>query len=51
MTQHLNTLSVPQVKAFIRQYPYFPLNQKLATLFVNQLAERGEWQSLLSFNP
>nr|WP_238149463.1 hypothetical protein [Arsenophonus endosymbiont of Aleurodicus floccissimus] len=51
MTQDLNTISVAQVKAFIKQYSYFHLNQKLSTLFVNQLAQRKEWHSLLAFNP
>ncbi|WP_366212654.1 hypothetical protein [Arsenophonus sp. ENCA] len=36
---------------FIKQYPHFPLNQKLSTLFVNQLAQRKEWHNLLAFSP
>ncbi|WGL97837.1 murein transglycosylase [Arsenophonus sp. aPb] len=51
LTQDLNTISIAQVNDFIKQYPYFPLNQKLSTLFVNQLAKRSEWHSLLAFSP
>ncbi|HGJ5860680.1 MAG TPA: murein transglycosylase [Arsenophonus nasoniae] len=51
LTQDLNTISIAQVKNFINRYPYFPLNQKLSTLFINQLAERSEWHSLLTFSP
>lgn len=51
LTQELNTISIAQVKAFINRYPHFPLSQKLSTLFINQLAERSEWHSLLAFSP
>lgn len=51
LTQDLNTISGAQVETFIKQYPHFPLNQKLSTLFVNQLAQRKEWHSLLAFSP
>lgn len=51
LTQDLNTISIAQVKNFINRYPHFPLNQKLSTLFIIQLAERSEWHSLLAFSP
>lgn len=45
LMQDLNTISAAQVETFIKQYPHFPLNQKLSTIFVNQLAQRKEWHS------
>ncbi len=51
LTQDLDIVSPRQVQEFINTYPTLPVAKNLKTRFVNELARRQEWKSLLSFSP
>lgn len=51
LTQDLTTASVAEISQFLQQYPTLPPAQSLASRFVNELARREEWYSLLTFHP
>ncbi len=51
LTQDLDIVSPRQVQEFINTYPTLPVAKNLKTRFVNELARRQEWKSLLEFSP
>ncbi|MGI3463062.1 murein transglycosylase [Providencia stuartii] len=51
LTQDLDIISPSQVQAFIDAHPTLPVAKTLKNRFVNELARRQEWQSLLAFSP
>lgn len=51
LTEDLDIVSPRQVQEFIDTYPTLPVAKNLKTRFVNELARRQEWKSLLAFSP
>ncbi|WP_272578205.1 MULTISPECIES: murein transglycosylase [unclassified Providencia] len=51
LTQDLDIISPSQVQAFIDSHPTLPVAKTLKNRFVNELARRQEWKSLLAFSP
>ncbi|WP_273827567.1 murein transglycosylase [Providencia rettgeri] len=51
LTQDLDIISPRQVQEFINAYPTLSVAKNLKTRFVNELARRQEWKSLLEFSP
>ncbi|TKI08693.1 murein transglycosylase [Martelella alba] len=51
LSQDLSQASMGDVQAFIAANPTLPPAQSLSSRFVNELARRQDWQSLLAFSP
>nr|WP_218626953.1 murein transglycosylase [Sodalis sp. dw_96] len=51
LTQDLSQADLGEVKSFIDANPTLPPARSLAPRFVNELARRQDWQSLLVFSP
>lgn len=51
LTKDLDIISPRQVQTFIDAHPTLPVAKTLKTRFVNELARRQEWKSLLAFSP
>ncbi len=51
LTQDLSTASVTQISQFLRQNPTLPPAKSLSSRFVNELARREDWRTLLAFSP
>lgn len=51
LTDDLDIISPKQVQEFINAYPTLPLAKNFKTRFINELARRQEWKSLLEFSP
>lgn len=51
INDQINTLPVTDIEQFLHDYPDFVVNDRLISLFVNELARRKEWQQLLIFSP
>ncbi|MEA9392788.1 murein transglycosylase [Acerihabitans sp. TG2] len=51
LSQDLSLVDMAQVNAFINANPTLPPARSLASRFVNELARRQDWQSLLVFSP
>ncbi len=51
LAEDLDIVSPRQVQEFINTYPTLPVAKNLKTRFVNELARRQEWKSLLAFSP
>ncbi|OKP30514.1 murein transglycosylase [Serratia fonticola] len=51
LTQDLSTASAAQVQQFLRLHPTLPPAKSLSARFVNELASRQDWTTLLSFSP
>ncbi|EKT53615.1 murein transglycosylase [Providencia sneebia] len=51
LTQDLDIISPKQAQTFIDSHPTLPVAQTLKARFVNELARRQEWKSLLEFSP
>ncbi|WON78859.1 murein transglycosylase [Serratia sp. UGAL515B_01] len=51
LTQDLGSASVTQVSQFLQQHPTLPPAKSLSSRFVNELARREDWRSLLVFSP
>ncbi|MDY0927478.1 murein transglycosylase [Enterobacter sp. CFBP8995] len=51
LAQDLDQETPLAVKNFIQQYPTLPPARSLSTRFVNVLANRQDWQGVLSFSP
>lgn len=49
LTQDLSLLREKQVDQFVKQHPTLPLSPILANHFINELAQRQDWQGLLRF--
>ncbi|MFC0228801.1 murein transglycosylase [Serratia aquatilis] len=51
LTQDLSKASVAQVSQFLQQNPTLPPAKSLSARFVNELASREDWRTLLEFSP
>lgn len=51
LTQDLSTASVAQVSQFLQRNPTLPPAKSLSSRFVNELARREDWRTLLVFSP
>lgn len=51
LSQDLDIISPRQAQEFIDAYPTLPVAKTLKSRFVNELARRQEWTSLLAFSP
>ncbi|WP_337262473.1 MULTISPECIES: murein transglycosylase [unclassified Serratia (in: enterobacteria)] len=51
LTQDLSTVSVAQISQFLQKNPTLPPAQSLSSRFVNELARREDWRTLLAFSP
>lgn len=51
LTQDLSTASAAQIGQFLQQHPTLPLAESLSSRFVNELARREDWRTLLAFSP
>jgi len=51
LTQELGDATPAQVNAFVKANPTLPPARSLPARFVNELARRQDWNSLLSFSP
>ncbi|WP_409339362.1 murein transglycosylase [Providencia rustigianii] len=51
LSQDLDIISPRQAQEFINTYPTLPAAKTLKNRFVNELARRQEWKSLLEFSP
>lgn len=49
ITQDLSLLNKKQVDQFVKQHPTLPLSHTLVNHFINELAQRNDWQGLLRF--
>lgn len=51
LTQDLSQAGFSEVNDFIKQHPTLPPAKSLAPRFVNELARREDWRTLLAFSP
>ncbi len=51
LSQDLSQVGMEQITTFINANPTLPPARSLAARFVNELAQRQDWQSLLAFSP
>lgn len=51
LTQDLSQVGFSEVNTFIKQNPTLPLVKSLVPRFVNELARREDWRTLLTFSP
>ncbi len=51
LTQDLSQVSAQQIKLFLQQYPTLPPARSLPARYVNELARREDWITLLAFSP
>nr|WP_233092304.1 murein transglycosylase [Serratia odorifera] len=51
LTQDLGSVGYSQVSTFIQQHPTLPPAKSLSSRFVNELARREDWRTLLTFSP
>ncbi len=51
LSQDLSQAGMEQIRAFIDANPTLPPARSLASRYVNELAQRQDWQSLLVFSP
>ncbi|MBF6639104.1 murein transglycosylase [Rouxiella silvae] len=51
LTQNIATATPQQVTAFVQANPTLPPARSLPARFVNELANRQDWQGLLAFSP
>lgn len=51
LMQDLSTTSVLQINQFLRKNPTLPPANSLSSRFVNELARREDWRTLLTFSP
>ncbi|MDR0807036.1 MAG: murein transglycosylase [Enterobacteriaceae bacterium] len=50
LIQDLSTLDIKDAKAFAHRYPTLPLTRHLRNNFINELANRQDWQGILDFS-
>lgn len=51
LTQDLSSASAAQISQFLQQHPTLPPAKSLSARFVNELASREDWHTLLAFSP
>ncbi|SFC04609.1 soluble lytic murein transglycosylase [Pragia fontium DSM 5563 = ATCC 49100] len=50
LTQDLSALTVEQAEKFTAHYPTLPLTRNLRNNFINELANRQDWQGIVDFS-
>lgn len=51
LNDQLATVSTAQISKFVQTYPTLSVTSTLISRFVNELARRKDWQTLLAFSP